>query len=215
MFSTKYIKMNLVLIGDIVSSRKIKDRGKVQQTLQQTVQNLNVKGKAQLASPYTVTIGDEFQAVFANADGIFYDILNVLKTLYPIKLRFSLSVGDILTDINPKEAIAMDGPAFYLARDNIESLKKQGYLLDLVMENERATKLSRLTLKLLSTMIALWKPNRFEIFEGIYNNKPVKTIAEELDISVQAVYKNIEEGELRLIIQTFTEIEQIINEQLS
>jgi hypothetical protein len=73
-----------------------------------------------LISPYTITLGDEFQAVLKNARHLFGDIITILYVIYPTKIRFSIGIGDIQTPVNPNQAIGMDGTAFYNARTGID-----------------------------------------------------------------------------------------------
>lgn len=40
-------------------------------------------------------------------------------------IRFSIGWGDISTELSSRSSLGMDGPAFYLAREGIESLRKR------------------------------------------------------------------------------------------
>lgn len=98
----------LALIGDLVESRNVGDRKKSQTKLKRKLTSINEKNRS-LLSPLTITLGDEFQGLYKNADEIFFNIYDILLAIYPVKVRFSLGVGEISTVINKENAIGMDG----------------------------------------------------------------------------------------------------------
>ena len=55
--------MYIALIGDVIESKKIQDRAQAQQKLLQLMKELNQQYQKYLVSPFTVTAGDEFQAL--------------------------------------------------------------------------------------------------------------------------------------------------------
>src|SRR5207237_6855737 len=109
----------IVIIGDLVLSRNIRRRDKIQTELLSELRRLN-KIRSGLISPYTVTLGDEFQAVYSNADSLFSDIFEISAKIQPVKIRFAVSLGEITTRINKKSAMGMDGHVFHNARSCIK-----------------------------------------------------------------------------------------------
>lgn len=84
----------------------------------------------EVASKFIITIGDEFQGLLKRPDKVM-DICRIIKTkMHPVRFRISIGIGDIYTEINPELSIGADGPAYHIARDNIEVMKKaeQGYV---------------------------------------------------------------------------------------
>ena len=202
----------IALIGDIVSSKEIKDRALIQRKLEGILVSLNVDNKS-LLSPYTITLGDEFQAVFQRSGLLFYDMVRILSALHPVKVRFSLGVGT-LTHINPKQAIGMDGPAFHAARAGIEELKSTSFLFTVQGIEQYSVTLANQSLKLLSRNLDKWNETRMRIFEMYNQNYLVKEIAEKLKISEQAVYKSIAHGDLEVVQGIFQSVSQVINENI-
>lgn len=70
----------------------MKTRAALQRQLDGALQQLNQRN-AYLASPYTLTPGDEFQAVLNRADHLFHDICTLLAALHPQRIRFSMAAG--------------------------------------------------------------------------------------------------------------------------
>ena len=207
-------KKYIVLIGDIVSSREIPDRDAFQQKLFSVLAGINASNNVNRRSPFTITLGDEFQAVYDRTTDIFLNIITIFRGLYPQRVRFSLGVGAIETRINPEQAIGMDGPAFYLARRGIETIKKSPILIHVNGLGESNASLVNLGLSFVSREMGSWRLGRFMILERLLAGFSVKEIAKEDDVSVQSIYKTIEAGYMNLIIEYFQEISQHINREL-
>jgi hypothetical protein len=202
--------LKVVLIGDIVASRKIRDRASAQKKLTAAIRQLNRKNSG-LLSPYTITLGDEFQAVYARADHIFSNIMNILLALYPEQIRFSIGVGTIDTPINKQQAIGMDGPAFYMARQGIEQLKSSGYLFITNGLHAEQQAIVNHSLFLVSHQVSKWKQSRLKVFQLLQQSLSVADMTRKLDLSDKAIYKTIDQGELKVVQQLFLDIEKIIN----
>ncbi len=197
---------HLVLVGDLVASRRIARRSAVQEKLRVCLNQLNAKKKEGLVSPYTITLGDEFQAVFSAPDRIFQDALTILLALYPVAVRFSCAIGEISTVINTKQAIGMDGPAFHDARATIDRLKKTDSLFAIAGPGGAGLTLINHSLALVSHSIRKWPRSRLEILHRLSENHSVEQIARDLRVTEQAAYKSIEAGAIRTIVPVFGEI---------
>ncbi|RKY87306.1 hypothetical protein DRQ09_04675, partial [candidate division KSB1 bacterium] len=133
---------------------------------------------------------------------------------YPQRIRFSIGAGEILTDINPFQAIGMDGPAFHNARKGIQELKKTRFLFKIVSDEMHNLDFLNNNLYLISHIINDWKKNRLEILKRLINGYTIQQISDSLKISTTAVYKNITEGALKIIIELFKEISLFVNQRL-
>ena len=204
----------LVVIGDIVSSRRIPHRSQLQEQLAGVLTKLNREKESGVLSPYTITLGDEYQAVFTRADEVFRHAAAVLQSLHPVKARFSFGIGRIETAINPKQAIGMDGEAFYLARAGLEELKSRRSLFAVSGMHEPLTGLITQSLDIVSHLCRKWKKSRLQIFSMLYNQAPVKLIAAETHMTDKAVYKSIDAGALKTIHQLFDQITLLMNSSL-
>jgi len=203
----------LVLIADIVASKSIVKREITQEKLSDVL-NLLSKNNPSLVSPYTITLGDEFQAVFSKADSIFIEALEILSAVYPVKIRFSFGIGEIHTPINKKIALGMDGPAFYNARQGINKLKNSGDLYSLEGLSIPQSNLIQESLSLFSYTCKNWNQNRLRVFTSMNGKVDIQNIAKELQISERAIYKNISEGNLQNIFRLLNEITVMINKEL-
>ena len=199
----------IVLIGDIVNSKNISERGKIQLQLNTVFKKIN-EDKV-LLSPYTITLGDEFQAVYNKADSIFNHIWQISRAIYPLKIRFSVGTGDITTKINKKQAIGMDGPAFYNARNGLNELKESGFLFMINSDELISKEIIKQSLFLISYLISGWKKSRLDILVFLNENFSIGEIAKKLKITDKAVYKNIDAGALKIITDLTKEITVNLN----
>ena len=154
----------LVIIADIIESKKLADRKNVQSLLKKELIQINNKSK-DLISPFTITLGDEFQAVYINGNSLLRDLIHVIVKLYPVRIRFSVGYGLISTEINRDAALGMDGPAFYQAREGMSMLKKGTYtLIKFFNLPLKCDYLINSSLNLFMSIMADWKQNTLYIF---------------------------------------------------
>lgn len=213
----------IVIIGDLVSSKDLnnKEREKCQSILKDIIDRINDESLS-VRSPLTITLGDEFQAVYDDLSTVLADSWSALAALYPVGVRFSIGVGQIYTSINSEQALGMDGPAFHVAREGINQLKSSGKIYNIAIgsPSDRPEDILSLvdlvnhTLHFLSNELKQWKKTRLQILVMEQKGEPVKKIAKKLGISESAVYKNREEGDLDLILKLKKSIGENINQIL-
>ncbi|WP_043583033.1 SatD family protein [Geminisphaera colitermitum] len=186
----------IVVIGDVIQSRAIQSRGTFQERLKGVLKEEARVSKKLLASPHTLTLGDEFQAVYQRAEGLFAGLFRIKARCHPVRIRFSIAWGEITTAINRKQALEMDGPAFHLAREGMELLKRSGGGVGLAGELPGGSDLRSALVDILAGVMDDWLPNRLEILCGLLEDREIKEMAERLSVSESAVYKNIRRGRL-------------------
>ena len=197
----------VAVIGDIKRSRELEQREAVQSRLQRACVELNRREDLEgLLSPFTVTLGDEFQALFGSFRAVWRAIFAIEAAMGDgVEIRFGIGVGAMDTAINREAAIGMDGPAFHRARHAIEQLK-EGDCNYRVVGMGQAESLANSALDLVSLQRNGWRANRVKILRGLLDNVSVGQISDALEISGSAVYKNIAQGGLDSICDILAEI---------
>ena len=108
--------MYLALIADVIDSKMVQERFDLQKQVEKTLQKMNELFGDYLASRFTLTLGDEFQALL-EVDAPVFQIIDTLRSeLTPTQLRFGIGLGEIVTSIDPLQSIGADGPAYWNAR---------------------------------------------------------------------------------------------------
>ncbi len=116
----------IAVIGDLIQSRQLKNRRAIQKELQEVLKMLNHKYEDFIVSPFTLTIGDEFQ-VLLEVDGRLWELLDTLQISIPVPCRIGVGLGEIFTDINTEYSIGADGDVFWHARDAIDRVHKNNW----------------------------------------------------------------------------------------
>jgi hypothetical protein len=206
---------HLVVIADVIASRQLPDRAAVQRRLRESLGARNAaRPAADLLSPYTLTLGDEFQVVPARARGVFRDLLQVMADLAPVALRFALGLGDIDTSINPEQAIGMDGSAFHLARDAIGSLKDDGGLCRVAGLKGVDAELVNHGLALAFGRLSGARGSRLPLAAGLLADEPIAAIATRLGRTEQTLYKTARTADLYALVGFLRAVEVLLDERL-
>ncbi|MEO7597660.1 MAG: SatD family protein [Opitutus sp.] len=203
----------IAVIGDIVGSRTVTQRAAFQKRLVKALEHAT-RSARHLASPYTITLGDEFQAVYRKADGVFANAVAIMAEIYPVRTRFSFGVGELSTRINPTQALGMDGPSFHDARAALTALKDDERLIRIGGRPAAGWGLANHVLNLLSHELNGWSRNRLLILAGLLRGESVKDIEAGLQISRVAVYKNIRAAALDEVVGICQQLEAAMNQAL-
>ncbi len=208
----------LAVIGDIVDSKHLPKRDEFQTKLAALLKETS-SGNAAITSPYTITLGDEFQAVYKNADSLFVDIFSIWCAIYPAQARFAIGMGELSTGVNRKQALGMDGPAFHRAREAIARLKATGYLIRLQGEPVKDAandgwKLLNHLFNLVTHKVSGWTKNRLYIAHGVLAGESIAEMEKALRISKVAVYKNINAAALDELRGLCQEVTRLLNHEL-
>ncbi len=196
----------VALIGDIVGSRRAERREALQRTFIRTVARINrfaaAQGRVPPISPFTVTLGDEVQALFRDPTDVFVDAFALRALMWPVEMRFCVAVGSITTPINRTAAIGMDGPAFYAAREGIEQLKRSNGTFAVRAHEDLKVDLEDVALRLADATTLHWRETRHRVLFGVLQGHNVVRLAKELNISRTAIYKNLSDGHVHLLHDT-------------
>ncbi len=110
-----------VVMGDLIHSEDASDIAALHATFNETIAATNKFCRKQLASPLTITLGDEFQGLAHSlADGltVIRALRHALRT-FEIPCRFILGAARIETPVNTKKAWNMMGPGLAAAREQL------------------------------------------------------------------------------------------------
>lgn len=201
-----------VLIGGLVGSRSIRARDSFQSRLVSLFTELSASES--ICSPLTLTLGDEFQAVFSTGKDLFKTVMAIRAAIHPVPCRFAISIGTLTTTLNPHQAIGMDGPAFYKARDALEELKLRKQHLALCGYSSQLQALLGPTIDLLWASTRTWKTNRLEILSGLLDGQTEQNLANRLAVSERAIYKNIHDAQLHRWVELIQEVEMRITHMI-
>ena len=190
----------VAITGDIAGSRRASDRQNLQDRLNLTLQKINTDFKAELAVPFNITIGDEFQGLLTSLSKSLDCILEMEKGLYPFKARFGVGTGSISTAIAQTTA-QMDGECFYLSRKAIEEAKKQKRAVIFKTQDEKLDQVVNTILMLMDAIKSDWKDihyRRFWLYEELGS---IEKVAQKEGVNVRAVWESLKRSKYEAIIE--------------
>lgn len=111
---------HFILMGDVIGSRKL-PAVKLHEQMKALLSACNKDLKAAILSPYTTTLGDEFQGIAtslrATLESVFYFEDTRMRRQYDFEVRYVVLYGEIETAINREIAYGMMGAGLSRARE--------------------------------------------------------------------------------------------------
>lgn len=209
----------IAVIGDIIKSKSILDRQKTQQELQSVLLQINQRHQASLASRFTITLGDEFQGLFKDSNGLLHILDEISFALRPIRLRFGIGVGTLTTELDPTTSIGADGPVYWKAREAIDYVHKNNDYgranIHLgVQEPDDTVNLINQILKLTALQVSGWRDSQTEVYKIILEEEIMdpeeinhQRIAEKLDILPSSLTRRFESSGIKRYMSACREVE--------
>lgn len=183
-----------VLLGDVVTSRKIRNREEFQSILYNACVKASDKYGGDFLADIKILKGtDEVGAVLYSWKHVFRIINIILEEVYPHQIRFSLVKGVVDVGVDSGDVAKMDGPAFHSAVQEINKLKQNGLMFSICTENKAMDRSISTQVCLLFLLRQYWNKRQYEIFCEYNKNISQKTIAEKMNISQQAVSKSLQQ----------------------
>lgn len=209
------------IIGDIKSSKVLNDRFNIQEKLKRTLININLTYKNDIAANFLITLGDEFQGLLLNAGNILQIVKFIQREMYPVKIRFGIGIGDVLTEINKEAAIGADGPAFYAARNMLlemheleNKIKIQAPDIQLAeykdKQNFEIIEINTM-LSLVKTIEDGWSDKqRYTIWDMMINKGSQEACALRMETSQSTVARRLADGKYVVYVNALNVIEEAI-----
>ena len=203
--------MYLALIADVIDSKMVQERFNLHKQLEKTLRKMNELFGDYLASCFTLTLGDEFQALL-KVDAPVFQIIDTLRSeLSPTQLRFGIGLGEIVTAIDPLQSIGADGPAYWNARAAINLVhQKNDYGNTQIYFSSGNDSKDLLVNALIASGEAIrsgWRGSQEEILldllkRFVYSeNFSQQDLAQSLDINPSALSKRLKSSSIRVYLR--------------
>lgn len=212
----------VAIIGDIKESKKIKNRNEVQAKLKKILDEINKFYAKDISSKFILTLGDEFQGLLCNGANAVYIISKIERKMYPIKIRFGVGIGEIITDIDREMAIGADGPGFHKAREAIEYLKANekrnqtntaDSRFEFDGENQASTIMINTILSLMTVIKDSWSDRQREIIWDLLEYRDSQAnVAKRLNITQPSVQKSLAKGKYYAYMEAINTISNAMEE---
>ncbi|MBI3189054.1 MAG: hypothetical protein HYZ33_00235 [Ignavibacteriales bacterium] len=130
-------KSYYIFLTDIIRSRQLADnRQAATKKLKVVLNEINSKYSSALFAPLEITRGDEAAAVLFSVEQLYDIIITISNTLLPFHARFAVSYNTLTAGITSRKSSEMDGPAFYIADEVMNKMKKTQKVFQLNTGND-------------------------------------------------------------------------------
>lgn len=193
------------VMGDLVGSSEAADLRRLHATFNRGIDGANERFTGELASPLTITLGDEFQGLAPDLVTAFVIGHHVRISLLKETLLVRIAVGtaDLETDLNPSKAWNMMGPGLAETRAKLSDKKDancyrfsmpQDPVLELLLDGVGRS---------LTTIEDAWTETQVEYVTAILEDpgQPRSRTATDLGISENSLYKVLRSANFRLYTQ--------------
>lgn len=203
-----------VVMGDLVHSEHAADIAQLHKAFNEAVVQHNRRYADVLASPLTITLGDEFQGLVTSLNAgarLLRDIrLDLLQR--DIDCRFVLGLARIETAVNPQQAWNMMGPGLSRSRHKLNdkrALCRYGFSLP----QEPLLEIALDALGVGLTVIEKgWTQRQLSDIAALLSGQSPAELAEQRQVSVHSIYKVRTSGHFDAYSQQWNAVLEVLTE---
>lgn len=199
----------MTIIGDLVDSRRSRDRAAVHARFEEAVATINADHD--LMVPLRIGLGDEFQGIFASLGSAVTATLRLRLELLPdVDVRQGIGLGRV--QVLSEEPRVEDGPGWWAARSAIETLKAYERKASLravrtayvAAEGEAGPSPALVNAALMTRdqIVTGLSERSMSVLDGLLRGRQQQQIADELGISPSAVSQRIRADGIGVLLAT-------------
>ena len=181
-----------VVMGDIVRSRDYEEK-QLMRDFANLIEACNREFAAGILSPYTVTLGDEYQGVAASLLWSVRTIIYLdearLHGEYSFKMRHVVHFGDVATPLNKVVAYGMLGSGLTKARELLTDKRRGRPRFCFSLPDQQLSSNLRQLLEVMSSITNAWKPRDVAIIFAMLANDNDTEVATELGKNRSQIWK--------------------------
>lgn len=181
-----------IVMADVVRSTSY-DGNELMGEFKRIVEECNYAHKDTLLSPFTITLGDEFQGVAASlraaVDSILFLEDRVLTVRPAFSLRYVLVYGAIDTPINPAIAHGMVGSGLASAREMLTKKRRGRQRFQLDLGGSSYAEELRMVFRLLELLSTHWKEKDYILIRELLWSSDDKAIALRFGKTTSQIWK--------------------------
>jgi hypothetical protein len=192
----------VTVTGDVVRSSALPpfQRSSLQESLLKAIEDCNAKFVEQLAVPFSLTLGDEFQGLLKDLAPAFEVAEFFRRRLYPSVARFGIGRGGLSTAVQDSTA-QMDGECFHRSRRALERTKKEGLLVVYETGTEPLDMAINCILRLVQAIQQDWREMHHRRFWLYKDLGELQKVAAQEGVSTVAVLKSLETAKYRAVLR--------------
>lgn len=190
-----------VITADLVLSRQLKDRARVQGQMRSLLQQLNAEFNQSIVAPFRITLWDEFQGMLRNPADIPKVVMRIHTVFRPRMIRVGIGVGAVSTKLS-RQVTEMDGPVFIHARSALEMARKQGLEVYVRTGHDDVDRILNAIYRLLTGIASLWTEKQWERINLYRQYGTLERVAEHVGVTKQAISAGLRNTLWERILET-------------
>ncbi|MGM0506881.1 MAG: SatD family protein [Bacteroidota bacterium] len=181
-----------ILMADVVGSSNL-DRKKLADSLRDSVSGVNDSLQKNILSPFTITLGDEFQGLARSLQDavkiLFFLEEQRLEKGLDFKLHYVLHEGEIDTEINRETSYGMLGTGLAEARKKLTDRKRDRLRFEFSLTDvSRTVQINRL-FEVVDGIVSRWKRKDFELVLVMLQNENDQDVGDRFEKDRSQIYK--------------------------
>lgn len=208
-----------VIIGDVIGSKSVEDRGALKARIDDGVALVNEELSNRLVAPFQPLKGvDEIGGVLADLRGAYHAVRVLTEAVHPVEIRFAIVWGDVDIGGEGDDVTEMDGPAFHDADDALARLGDRDRYVAVVVDRPAKDWLERLLSNQFELLLILkheLTERQMEILRVYREVRRLAPVASEFDVTVQSISNTLKraraqpmldiEADLDVAVEQFAE----------
>jgi len=194
-------KLYCVITADVNKSRTVVDRAGLQRRILGVLKEANAKFENDIAVPFTITIGDEWQGLL-NSIAPSYQIIDFFRqSLTEISVSYGIGAGQVETSFMPRTS-EMDGDAFRRSREALNAAKKTKSEIIFDTNNKPIDALLNSICQLLFVVRSRWTERQKEKITLYKHHQNERKVAEELGVTQGDIHQAIKAGSGKMYFES-------------
>ncbi|MHA2223988.1 MAG: SatD family protein [Candidatus Hodarchaeales archaeon] len=181
--------MYIILTCDLIQSKKVVKRSKVQEEIKNALNYVNTHFSNNLLCPFVSVWGDSFQGALKSLGG-FFEIIETFEEQISVNFRCGIGIGKIATKFSTN-VMEMDGPAFYRSKSALEIAEKKNRRILVKSGNIQYDTMVNTVFILLYVLKTRWTAHQKEIIHHRRKGLKYEEIGKMKGISKQAIGKTL------------------------
>lgn len=184
-------------MGDIVGSEKAASIKTIHRSFNKAIDAANRAHAASIASPLTITLGDEFQGLLSGLTRAWEvaSELRIRLLVAGVSCRFVIGVAMLETPLNKTQAWNMMGPGFSAAREKLNDKQQANAYRFSLPEEPIVEPLMDAVGDSLTQVELEWTPTQLEYYSRIRDSKRTNAeVARRLGVTTRSLYKVLRAG---------------------
>ncbi len=181
------------LTSDLVESRSLPHRSRVQERLERALAEVNRACSEELVVPLSVTLGDEWQGLFRSSSAALDADFRVRWHLHPLAIASGVGVGTLDTPVRDRTS-RMDGPCFHRSREALEKARARKGSATVHRSSARGVldeTVDALCL-LLHALSERWTDRQFEVLRAYTAHGTEAEAAQALQITQPTLHQSLD-----------------------